>query len=166
MMFCVRMILLLAPPVTLAGAAQLETTWEALPNLVTGKQVEVELAGRGSVAGRVVLVNSTALRIKVARSSAANILFNSEHDIPRTDVTRLVLTGAGVTGRIIGTIGGVVGGFFIAGTIFDKPGQIPIGQASAGAIAGGVGGYWLGSRLDRKRTEIRIRPDPLPVVPD
>ena len=142
-----------------AAGAEHKTTWSGLPAIVVGKQVIAELYTGGTVAGNVISVNSTELRMKVVRSDDMRFSANMEHRIPRPSIARLQLIERGVAGRILGVVAGAAGGFFLAGTIFDKPGQIPVAQAFAGAAGGAAGGFLLGRRMDRRRTVIHLLPD-------
>ena len=149
---------LLCIPVPTFGAER-ETRWSGLSAIVSGKQVVVELHSGGTMEGRAVSVNAAGFRIDVDRSDDDRFAASREHEIPRSAINRLQLIERGGAGRILGTVVGAVGGFFLAGAIFDKPGYIPIAQASGGAAAGGVGGFILGARIDRRITTIRLLPD-------
>ncbi len=64
-------------------------------------------------------------------------------------------------GRVAGWIGaivGAVGGFFVTGAVFDKPGYFPLWQAAAGGA--GFGTDWVFGRA-----ETRPQPDPDPFDP-
>src|SRR5215218_9136306 len=132
-----------------AAGAERETTWSGLSAIVSGKRVIADLHAVGTVEGDVISVNSTELRMKVIRSNHAPFSAKGDHAIPRPAIARLHVIERGVAGRIFGTIAGAISGFFVAGTIFDKPGQIPVKQAFAGAVAGTAGGFLLGGRVDR-----------------
>jgi hypothetical protein len=127
--------------------------------MISGKRIIADLHALGTVEGDVMSVTSTELRMKVIRSDGARFAANMDHAIPRPAIARLHVIEQGVAGRILGAIAGGIGGFFVAGAIFDKPGQIPVKQAFAGAVAGTAGGFMLGRRLDRRRTTIRLLPD-------
>jgi hypothetical protein len=142
-----------------AAGAERETTWSSLSAIISGKRVIVHLHALGTVEGDVMSVNSKELRMKVIRSDDARFSAKMDHAIPRPVIARLHVIERGVAGRILGAMAGAIGGFFVAGTIFDKPGQIPVKQAFAGAVAGTTGGFMLGRRLDHRRTTIRLLPD-------
>jgi len=142
-----------------AAGSERETNWSGLSAIISGKRVIADLHAPGTVEGDVMSVNSTELRMKVIRSDDVRFSPKMEHAIPRPAIARLHVIERGVAGRILGAMAGAVGGFFVAGTIFDKPGQIPVKQAFAGAVAGAAGGFMLGRLVDRRRTTIRLLPD-------
>ena len=142
-----------------AAGAERETNWSGLSAIVSGKRVIADLHALGTVEGDVMSVNLTDLRMKVIRSDDARFSPKMEHAIPRSAIARLHVIEWGVAGRIVGAMAGAIGGFFVAGAILDKPGQIPVKQAFAGAAAGTAGGFMLGRRIDRRRTTIRLLPD-------
>jgi hypothetical protein len=142
-----------------AAGAERATTWAGLSAIISGKRVIADLHALGTVEGDVMSVNSAELRMKVIRSGDARFSANMDHAIPRAVIARLHVVERGVAGRMFGAMAGAIGGFFVAGTIFDKPGQIPVKQAFAGSVAGMAGGFMLGGRVDRRRTTIRLLPD-------
>lgn len=62
----------------------------------------------------------------------------------------------GHIGRIVGTIGGAVGGFFLGWAVSDDDAINSTEKLTRnvliGAAAGGVGGYFLGRAIDKHRT--------------
>lgn len=150
--------LLLCASLEVAGAER-RTTWAGLPAIILGKRVTADVGTGATVEGNVVSVNSTELRLKVIRSDDARFSPKVEHAIPRQAITRLQLIERGAAGRILGAVAGGVGGFFLAGAIFDRPDHIPIAEAFSGAAAGTAGGLLLGGRIDRRRTTIHLLPD-------
>lgn len=153
------LFLLFSGCIVCVAGAERETKWSGLSGIISGKRVIADLQALGTVEGDVVSVNSKELRMKVIRSNNARFSTHTDHAIPRTDIARLHVVERGVAGRILGATAGAIGGFFVAGTIADKPGQIPVKQAFGGAVAGTAGGFMLGRRLDSRRTTIRLLPD-------
>jgi hypothetical protein len=154
--------LLIAQQSGVAAGKPLELKWNELSPLIAGRIVELVVPGGATVRGEVAAVREDALVLDVRQSSDAKAYPKGNAAIPRTSVMLLqVQRERGKWGRSIGTTLGVItglglGGYTAAKTADSAGAGVAIVVAIAGA--GAVGGYFAGTALDHKTTEIRVIP--------
>ena len=124
--------------------------WEDLPSLLTRKNtVVVVLHDSTRLAGRDPIVNAQSLTVSDRGRPVR---------VPKDSINEVIVVEHKRAAGWIGAIVGAVGGFFAVGALFDKPGHIPIWEASAGGAGFGAAGYFVGRRLGRSQTRIRLSP--------
>ena len=151
--------LLAGQSITFAASRPVELKWSELHSVIYGQSVELTLPGAVTIKGDVVAVRDDALVLDVKKTSDAKEFARGNAVIPRASVTLLKLEKRGSNWRTMGTVIGVLGGVVVGGYIAVKaatsagPGiAIFLATASAAAIAGRV----AGGAADRKTTMIRI----------
>ncbi|MFB3829509.1 MAG: hypothetical protein ACE15B_22250 [Bryobacteraceae bacterium] len=137
----------------LLSAGQIEVPWSELGPRVTDRKVALVLPDGSRVEGKVHGVEPEGLRM-----SKGNRL------IPRKSITVLHVTEYGKRGRLLATLGAVAATAGISAAkypdIYEGPAIIAVPAAVAGGITGSaVAGYFIGKRIDRRVTEIRIARD-------
>ena len=137
----------------------LEMRWNELAPLIGGQRVEVLLNDGIKVKGEVIAVREDTILLDV--SAAAKGYPKGNGTVARSSLMQINLERRrGAWGRTLGTVLGIltgltVGGYAAAHT--DSAGAgIPTFLGISSAI--GTGGYYLGKRLDRRVTKIRIVP--------
>jgi len=140
-----------------------QSKWDELAPLVTGRKIALVLPAGIHIQGRVLAVQPDGLRMKVTRTSDRKILAKGERLIPRQSVSVLRLTEYRKAGRILCTVGSVA----LAATIiasqeidlYEGPLVVIVPTvATVGTIGVGVGGYFAGKRIDRREVLIRVAP--------
>lgn len=143
-------------------ARELSLRWTELEPAVAGRQVRTVLPNGTRIEGGVAAVEPEGLRIRITKTPARRV--QPEVLLFRTSVSGLQVMRYGVRWRILGTAIGPImvgaagtsvaaGG---AGSVDDLPKYNGYGAA---AVAGtGIVGYYLGRRVDRNVTTIRIVP--------
>jgi len=142
-----------------AAAAPVELKWTELNTAIYGQIVELTLPGAFKIKGDVVAVRDDALVIDVQRTSDAKAFPRGNAVIPRASVTLLKLEKSGsnwrTTGTVLGVLGGVAVGGYIAGKTANSGGSaIAIFVATAAAAT--VAGRAAGGAADRKTRVIRV----------
>lgn len=137
------------------SAEDLSLRWSDLAPVINGKRVWLPLNGGVRVSGTVREVDSTGLKVEVAKTSDPKVYPKGQVTIPRSSVSTIQLNKpAGHKGIIIGAVAGgavaaVAGGTLLAirrnegGTGADGL----IAAAIAGPIAVGLLLGWLGDRI-------------------
>ena len=146
---------------TFAASRPVELKWGELYSVIYGQTVELTLPGAVTIKGDVLAVRDDALVLDVKKTSDAKEFARGNAVIPRASVTLLNLEKRGsnwrTMGTVIGVLGGVVVGGYIAGKTAPSPGPgiaIFLATATAASIAGRV----AGGAADRKITMIRVVP--------
>jgi len=145
-----------------AASTPVELKWSELNTAIYGQSVELTLPGAFKIRGEVVAVRDDALVLDIRRTSDARAFPKGNAVVPRASVTLLKLEQQRgshwrAMGTVIGVLGGVVVGTYIAAKTASSPGPgiaIFIATASAASIAGNV----AGGAADRKTRLIRIVP--------
>jgi hypothetical protein len=143
-----------------AASAPVELKWSELNTAIYGHSVELTLPGAFTVKGEVVAVREDALVLDIRKTWDARAFPTGNAVLPRASVTLLKVDQRREShwrtmGTIIGVLGGVTLGGYIAGKTASSPGPgiaIFLGTATAAAIAGHV----AGGAADRKTRMIRI----------
>ena len=156
--------LLCVVPVILNGAdtVVVELPWTELGPRVTGRKVALDLQG-AQIEGKVRAVEPQGLRLRVTRTSDRDAQPKGERVVPREAVSVLYMTEYRGFGRLLVTVGalGAAGGILAAKypSLYEGTALIVVPVvAAAGMIGIAIGAYYAGKRLDRRITEIRIRP--------
>jgi hypothetical protein len=160
-------MVLLCVGTAIAGAgdsAFVTLHWNELSPYVEGRKVALVLPGGTAIEGKARKADAAGLHLQVTKTSDRKSLRKGEQVIPRESVSVLEATRYRKWGRILCTVGGAaaVGLAMAARNIDTSEGAavILVPAVTAGGMAGaGVGGYYLGKRIDRQVTEIRIVPD-------
>jgi uncharacterized protein YcfJ len=146
----------------LAQAKPLELKWEEIGAIITGHSVRLVLPDATLIKGEAVAVREDALVVDVKSTSNAKAYSKGSASIPRTSVRLIeVERRRGSWGRNVGTVVGVISGIVLGGYV------AAVATDSAGAAiptflgitaAGTVGGSYVGGRIDKQVTQIKIIP--------
>jgi hypothetical protein len=142
------------------GGPQTQLTWSELGSVVDEKVTTV-LPGGTHIEGKVLAVEPEGLRLRVAKTSDRNVMPKGERLVPRASVSVLRVTKHRVLARPLCALGaaGATAAIVLGGMSDVYEGALVIvrpAAAAGGAIGMGVAGYYIGKRLDRTVTEIRI----------
>ena len=158
-------ILLLTSLPTRAASPQ-QIKWQDL-SIMTGKNVSLVLPDGAMISGRVLGIDTDALRLNVGRSTDPAAHPKGEARVPRASLRTLEVQSKGRKFRIIGTAMGAVVGFAgglgasieIRGGIFGNKNRGSAALAWTGITAGGaLAGYLMGNRADRRSKTYEILP--------
>ena len=146
----------------LAESRPLELKWGELSPIIGGQRVQLVLPEGTAIKGEAIAVREEALVMDVQGTSNAKAYPKGSATIPRASVTLIqVERRRGSWGRKLGTVVGVLSGVVLGG----YAAAVTADSASAGiatflgiASAGTVGGYYVGKRLDKQVTLIKIVP--------
>ena len=146
-----------------ADSKPLELKWTELAPLIQGRRVELTLAQGTKIKGEAIAVREDTLLLDVKKASKSYEKGNAV--IPRASLSLIKVEKKGSSGRVLGTIIGVLTGLVVGGYVAARAGNsaasvIPLflGMASTATI----GGYHAGKGLDKQTTLIRVVPDYLP----
>ena len=153
--------LLAGQPSTFAASTPIELRWVELNTAISGRSIELTLPGSITIKGEVVAVRDDGLVLDIKRTSDAKAFPKGNGLIPRGSVTLLKLEKRGsnwrTTGTILGVLGGVVIGGYVAAKTANSPGSgIAIFIATSSAVS--VAGRAAGGAADRSTRMIRIVP--------
>jgi len=151
--------LLTGQPGTFAASTPIELRWQELNAAINGHSIELTLPGAIAIKGEVVAVRDDGLVLDIKKTSDAKTFPKGNALIPRGSVTVLKLVKHGsnwrTTGTILGVLGGVVIGGYVAGRTATSAGPgIAIFIATASAVT--VAGRAAGGAADRSTRTIRI----------
>ena len=146
------------------GPRQTQMKWNEIPPLVTGKKVALVLPAGTEIQGKVLSVEPEGLRMKISKTSNRHDMAKGERLVPRQSVSVLRMTHYGKWGRIIGTTAPIAAALIAVSaqdiSVYEGPLVVAVPAAIAAGTAGAsVGGYFIGKRIDRRETYIRIAPD-------
>jgi hypothetical protein len=142
------------------GRNQVQIYWDELPNFVVEQRVSIALPDGARLEGEVLAVRPDSLVLDVQKVSHTKSYQRGQTEIPRASISDIqVIRHQSSTGRIVGGILGVVGGFWAIGGLAYAtdsaavvvPGLILILPASA------VAGYYAGKLADRRVTRLAVR---------
>ena len=156
------LILLLAACVGAIAEETIEAKWDELGPLLGTSKVSLLLPEGAEIQGMVLRVEPDGLRLKVQRTSDRKVMPKGERLIPRASVSLLRSTQYRGFARLLCGVGlpaAVVGAVVTQNIdIYEGPAVVAVPAViAAGAIGAGVGGYYIGKRIDRKVTYIRVR---------
>ena len=162
-------VLLLSGHALLRAGAPLraDARWSELAPRVVGRQVALVLPEGTRVEGRVRAVEPDGLRLKVSKTSDRRVLARGERVIPRQAVSVLRVTEHRKLGRLLVTTAALAaaGGLVAAKypDVYEGPALIAVPAVVAVGMAGvGVGAYYAGKALDKRKIEIRVVAEPVP----
>lgn len=137
-----------------AGQREITSTWNELGPRVVDRNVSLVLPDGKRVKGKVRAVEPEGLRFQGRRGGRL---------IPRQSISTLEVTEYGKRGRILVTLGAV--GTATAIVLANRPDLyeglviIIVPAVIAGGLIGiAIAGYYIGKRIDRRVTVIRIAP--------
>lgn len=145
----IGLVLLCMGPSLRAETKPLEMRWSELAPLISGQRVEVIQNDGLKVKGEVVTVRDQELLLDT----------KGNRTVPRAAVAQINLERRrGAWGRSLGTVLGILTGMTVGGyAAFHTDSAGAAIPTFLGVSAGvGTGGYYLGRRLDRRVTKIRI----------
>lgn len=153
--------LLLTAPTVARPLPVVEATWEELPRLVEGRQIETVLPDGTLVKGTVLEVAPEGLDVRVTKSSGPG-LPRGERRLPREQLSRIRVKLFKGQARALLAIVGIVGPWAIAAVKYRA--GLPEGAGGAGLVlhtfgfpvAFGILGYYAGKRLDDKSFDVKI----------
>jgi hypothetical protein len=142
---------------------EVQSKWGELSPMLANRKVALTLPAGTEVEGKVVRVEADGLRMRVSKTSDKRTIRKGEQVIPRASVTTVAVTEYRKLGRVVCTLGAMAlaGGIVAAQNIdvYEGPAVIIVPAVSAVGIAGsGVAGYFIGKRLDKRVTYIRVAP--------
>ena len=156
------MVLIAGHPEMSAAPLPLELKWNELNPAIFGHPVEITMPGAITIKGEVAAEREDGLVLDIKRTSDAKAFPKGNAVIPRSAVTLLKLERKSdshwrTTGAVLGVLGGVVLGGYIAGkTATDAGPGIAIFLTSASAIA--IVGSYAGRAAGKRATLIRVVP--------
>jgi hypothetical protein len=144
-----------------AGDGSVSVHWSELGPYVEGRHVALVLPGGTAIEGKARGADAAGLHLRVTKTSDRKVLRKGEQAIPPESISVLQVTQYRKLGRILCTVGGIaaVGAAMAAQNIDTSEGAAVIlvpAVTAAGMAGAGVGGYYIGKRIDRQVTEIRI----------
>lgn len=142
----------------------LKLQWGELGSRIVGQKVAFVLPDGTHVEGRVITVEADGLRMKVAKSSNQKTQPKGKQLVARQGLTMLQVTEYRNLGRWLGTLGalGLASGIVAAQQIdlYEGPMVVVVPVVIGVGVAGaGVGGYYVGKRIDKRVTQIVIVSD-------
>jgi hypothetical protein len=123
--------------------------WAELPPQAFGESVRIELCEGGLVKGE---IDSLVQTDGVAFQVGAKQIYSSSISAVRLDEYK------SNTGRTIGIPAGVAGGFLLGVLVYESDEIVPLTEiiaSLAGAVGGGVLGWYFGREADRESTVFR-----------
>ena len=156
-------LLLCIGPGLLPAKEALPVRWSDLSRLVTNRRAALVLPIGAEIEGRVLRVEPDGLRIRVSRTSDRRVVPKGVQLIPRQSISVIRITQYRIAGRLLCTAGALALASSIVATrdidLYEGPAVVLIpAMAAAGAVGAGVGGYFIGKRIDKKVDYIRVIP--------
>jgi hypothetical protein len=141
-----------------------ELRWSELSARVTGRKIALALPEGAAVEGKAIAVTPDGLRLRISKTSDRKVAPKGELLVPRKSVSLVSVTEHGWIGRVLCSLGA---GALTAALILNAGSNVYEGalvvvvpaSAAAGGVGAAVGGYYIGKRIDRRTTEIRVIPD-------
>lgn len=143
------------------GPPETKAKWSDLAPLVNGRKVAMTLPAGTHIEGKVASVEPEGLRMRVSKTSDRRAVPKGETIVPRASVSVLQITEYNKKGRILCSLGAMgAGGAIVAAQnidVYEGAALIAVPAVEAAGIAGlGVAGYFIGKRIDRHITYIRV----------
>jgi hypothetical protein len=140
---------------------QVRLKWSELDSRIANKKIAIALPGGTAVEGKVRAVQPDGLRLKISKTSNRGAQPKGEHVIPREAVSVVRVTESRWRGKLLGALGAaaLAGGIVAAQDIDIYEGTlvVVVPLVTAAGIAGaGIGGYYIGKKLDTRVTEITV----------
>lgn len=148
---------------------RLQLPWNELGPRAIGHKVALVLPNGTHIEGKVRSVEPDALRLKVSKTSDREFLPKGERLIPRQSVSLMRVTEYRKLGRLLVTSGALAVAAGIVATnypdLYEGAAVAVVPAVTAAGLAGvGLGGYYVGKRVDKIVTEIQVLPDEAPRV--
>jgi hypothetical protein len=156
---CAVLVLLHQPA---RAADEIQLKWTELGAIAIGHDVRLALPGGAVLQGEIEAVRDDSLVMIVAKTSDRKAFPKGQNSIPRASVSVVELkkTG-GISGRVVGTTTGAIGGLTISGEIIGHS-NMSEGPAITVFLVATIGttvaGYFAGRMVDRRVIRIRIAP--------
>jgi len=152
-----------AGPLLAGSPDEIRYKWGELGPIVTHRKVSLALPTGTRIEGRVLRVEADGLRMRVSRTSDRRAVAKGVRVIPRPSVSVLAVTDYCKLARLGFTLGAMAlaGGIVASQNInlYEGPVVIIVPAVCALGIAvSGVAGYFIGKRLDKRVTYIRVVP--------
>ncbi len=139
---------------------QVELHWRELGPVIAQGRVTTVLPDGTALQGLLLAVNEDALVLDVKKSSDKKAHPKGRTSILRDQITTLSLRETkGIVGRTALTLAGILGTGGLTGPLLASESRTAGAVVLGAVIGGGVGGYYLGRRIDHKTTLIRILPN-------
>jgi hypothetical protein len=141
---------------------RLRLSWSELGPAVADRKIATVLRGGTAIEGKVLGVESDALRLRVTWTTDSKVVRKGETSIPRSSVSVIRMGRYSKHWRLILTPGfpaALIGGMAVGVSMHHyAPGPQQIIPIGIGVTLGGtLAGYYVGKRLDRRElTEITI----------
>jgi hypothetical protein len=127
--------------------------WSELTPLILGKQVEMRLTGT-QVQGDVIAVGADSLFMDVTKTSNPAAYAKGQISIPRLAVSSIDIRKRTKRCRVVGTVVGSIGGFYL-GVLAGLQSE-SLGIFAAVQAEGVVGGHMAGRKADSRINAINI----------
>ena len=157
--------LLLAFGAGSAAADQaVETKWDALRPLIANQKIALALPDATEIQGKALAVGPEGLRMKVTKTSNRKVMHKGERLIPRASVSVIRITQHRGLARLLVPAGVAAVSVALVATrdidVYEGALVVVVPVVAVGGITGGtIGGYYVGKRIDRKVTYIRVARD-------
>jgi hypothetical protein len=162
--FLIVLVALLGMSQSLLRAAeprQLQLKWNELGPRIEDKKVALVLPGGTYIEGKVQVVRSDGLSLRISKTSDRQAQPKGWQLIPRQSVSTLRVTEYRKLARLLVTAGALAVAAGIAAAnypdLYEGPAIVVVPAVTAGGMAGvAVAGYYAGKRLDKRVIEIRV----------
>lgn len=147
-----------------AADETVETKWNALRPLIVNQKIALELPDGTEIQGKTLAVGPDGLRMKVSKTSNRKVMRKGERMIPRASVSVIRMTQHYGFARLLVPAGVAAASVALVATrdidIYEGSLVVVVPAVAASGIAGGtIAGYYVGKRIDRKVTFIRVAKD-------
>ena len=143
-----------------AAPIPLELRWNELAPLISGRVVRLTAPGGATIQGGIAAIREDVLVMDVSKTSDSKAFPKGNANIPRASVSMLEVQRLRFGPRLgmsLGSAAALPAGLAVARHNSLSPGAAA-GVLGAFSGAGMVGGYFIGSALDRGITQIRVIP--------
>jgi hypothetical protein len=144
-----------------ATPGQVSVKWNDLRPWVAGSKVAMILPSGTHIEGKIHAVEQDGLRMHVSKTSDKSVIRKGDRFIPRQSVSLLSVTKYGVKWRVLCTLGAAAtAGIVVAAqdvSVNEGPLVAIVPAVEAGGLIGtGVAGYYIGKKIDKHVTMIRV----------
>ena len=153
--------LLLVAASQAAADETVEVKWDVLGPMIANRKIALALPDGTEIQGKALAAGPDGLRLKVSKTSDRKVMRKGERLVPRASVSVIRMTQHHGIARLLVPAGVLAVSVAVVATrdidIYEGPLVVVVPVVAAGAIAGGtVAGYYVGKRMDRKITYIRV----------
>ena len=161
--FALGLLLVLGAGPLLADQT-VDVKWDALRPLIAGQKIALALPDGTEIQGKTLAIGPEGLRMKVSKTSNRKVMDKGERLIPRPSVSVIRMTQHRGVARLVVPAGVAALSVALVATrdidMYEGPLVVIVPAVAAGGIAGGtIAGYYVGKRIDRKVTYIRVAKD-------